>query len=562
MTSKGTRHHNACVPRDGSAASVAPPVRLAELVVGLSGVADLGMGLPLGSAARVTGVAVAVAERLGCRPGEVAGVFWAGLLQHIGCTAYSHEVSVLFADETAVKRISMATDFTRRREVVLGYLPSVTAAAPPGDRLHTLGSALLHSRSMTQGYRAANCEVAALVSGRLSLPEATGLGLLDVFEWWNGGGGPRGLRGEAISLVSRVVNAAGYAVFFDHLGGRDAVRRALAQRSGRYLDPAVVAVLLDRADELLAPTDAGNSSDRLLDVEPLPHRLVSQGRELDEVLRVFGEAADLKTPFLHGHCTAVSLLADGACRRLGLPDRQVTLARRAGLVADLGRVAVPSSVWEHPGALGTDAWQQVRLHPYQSEQVLARSAPLTELARLASSHHEHLDGTGYHRAAVAVQLPVTTRVLAAADRYAALVATRPHRPRLSPSAAASALWAGVRVGHLDPDAVQAVVACAEGGTSRRPRPPAGLTERQVEVLRVLAAGLSNRAIGNRLGISVRTAEHHVQDVYARIGVTSRAAAALFAMEHGLLGPEDVGSSADERSSPKAHPRRHGPAPAR
>src|SRR5688500_1210324 len=116
------------MPRDGVPGSAPPPVRLTELLVGLSGVADLGMGLPLGSAARSAGVAVAVAEGLGCSRDEVAGVFWAGLLQHIGCTAYSHEVSALFADETAVKRISLATDFTRPSEIVLGYLPSITAA--------------------------------------------------------------------------------------------------------------------------------------------------------------------------------------------------------------------------------------------------------------------------------------------------------------------------------------------------------------------------------------------------------------------------------------------------
>jgi DNA-binding CsgD family transcriptional regulator len=324
----------------------------------------------------------------------------------------------------------------------------------------------------------------------------------------------------------------------------------------------VVAALLDRTDGWLAPPGPSDSSDRLLAAEPLPYRLVPGGSELDEVLRVFGETADLKTPYLHGHCTQVSLLADGACRRLGLPDPDVALARRAGLVADVGRVAVPSSVWEHPGALGTDAWQQVRLHAYQSEQVLARSAPLRALARLAGSHHEHLDGSGYHRAAVAAQLPATTRVLAAADRYVALVADRPHRPRRSPAAAGAVLRAAVRAGHLDPNAVHAVMAGAEGSTRRRPRPPGGLTQRQVQVLRVLAAGLSNRAIGERLGISSRTAEHHVQDVYARIGVTSRAAAALFAMEHGLLGPQDVGGPTDERCPPQAHPRRGGPSPAR
>ncbi|MCV2491327.1 LuxR C-terminal-related transcriptional regulator [Geodermatophilus sp. YIM 151500] len=524
------------------------PVRLAELVVGLSGVADLGMGLPVGSAARVADVGVQLAGRLGCGRDDVAAVFWAALLQHIGCTGYSHEVSALFADETAVKRASLATDFTRPREFLLGYLPRIAAGAPPGDRLRSLRSALLHGRQMTRGYRAANCETAAGVAARLGLPAATRQGLLHMFEWWNGGGGPNGLRGGQISIVARVVNTAGYAVFFDRIGGPPAARTALARRSGGYLDPAAVAVLLAHAHELLTPQAAGDASDRLLAAEPTPCRLVPDGPALDEVLRVFGEAADLKSPFLHGHCTSVARLAEGACRRLGLPERAVVLARRAGLVQDVGRVAVPSSVWEHAGPLGSDAWQQVRLHAYQSEQVLSRSRHLADVARLAGSHHERLDGSGYHRGAAAAELPTAARVLAAADRYAALVAERPHRPPASAARAASELRADVRAGQLDPDAVQAVVAIAEGRRAdRSARLPAGLTARQLEVLLLLVRGTSNREIARRLTISTRTAEHHVQDVYGRIGVSSRAAAALFAMEHGLVQPAWMSSPADDRA---------------
>jgi DNA-binding NarL/FixJ family response regulator len=65
--------------------------------------------------------------------------------------------------------------------------------------------------------------------------------------------------------------------------------------------------------------------------------------------------------------------------------------------------------------------------------------------------------------------------------------------------------------------------------------PAGLSDREVEVLRLVARGLSNREIAQRLVVSPRTAEHHVQHIYSKIGVSSRAAAALFAMEHDLVG---------------------------
>jgi HD-GYP domain-containing protein (c-di-GMP phosphodiesterase class II) len=510
-----------------------PAIRLAELLVAFSAVADLGMGLPVGEAARTAFVAVELARRSGCSELEVSEVFYAALLQHIGCTAYSHEVSALFADETSIKRASLATDFTRPREILFDYLPRITRESPPGERIRTIRSALLHSGQMTVGYQRSNCETASLVAARLGLPAGVRTGLLDVFEWWNGAGGPRRLRGAEISLVSRLVNVAGYAVFFDALGGQQAAVQAIDQRSGGYLDPAIAATFIARAGQLLGPTAAGDLSDQLLAAEPRPHVLVA-AQDLDEVLRIFGETVDLKAPFLHGHCTGVSALAEGSCRRLGLPAEEVVRARRVGLVQDIGRVAVRSGIWEHPGRLGSDAWMQVRLHAYHSEQILGRCAPLAALGALAGTHHDRLDGSGYHRGAAGSQLSTTARVLAAADVYQALVSQRPYRTAHTAARAAAVLRTEAQAGRLDPDAVAAVQAVAEGSGGTRKARPAGLTERQVQVLRLIAQGQSNRSIAEQLVISPRTAEHHVQDVYARIGVSSRAAAALFAMQHGLL----------------------------
>jgi DNA-binding NarL/FixJ family response regulator len=150
-------------------------------------------------------------------------------------------------------------------------------------------------------------------------------------------------------------------------------------------------------------------------------------------------------------------------------------------------------------------------------------------------HHERLDGSGYHRGAARGAIPVAARVLACADAFAAMTAARPQRPALSADAAARTLLAERDAGRLDADAVAAVLDAA-GAPLRAPRAarPAGLTERQVQVLRLVAAGLSNPEIARRLVVSRRTAERHVQDIYARIGVATRAGAALFAMEHDLL----------------------------
>ena len=197
-----------------------------------------------------------------------------------------------------------------------------------------------------------------------------------------------------------------------------------------------------------------------------------------------------------------------------------------------------SRIWDKAKPLTTTERAQVELHPWHTEQVLSRVPELAGAARLAAQHHERLDGSGYHRGAVAAQLSIAARALAAADRYRGLVEERPHRPALTAEAAAAAVRDDVRRGLLDPDAVEAVLAAA--GLPRRARRslPGGLTRRQVDVLRLLAAGRSNREIAAELVISPRTAEHHVQDVYARIGVATRAGAALYAMEHGLLDRED------------------------
>jgi HD-GYP domain-containing protein (c-di-GMP phosphodiesterase class II) len=196
---------------------------------------------------------------------------------------------------------------------------------------------------------------------------------------------------------------------------------------------------------------------------------------------------------------------------------------------------VPNGVWEKPGALGSSDWERVRLHAYHSERILSRCAPLAECAPLAGMHHERLDGSGYHRGARTAAIPMAARVVAAADIFQAATQERAHRPGLSPDAAASELSAEAAAGRIDADAARAVIEAAGERPAVRVTRPAGLTDRQVEVLRLVARGLSNPEIARELVVSRRTAEHHVQDIYARIGVSSRAAAALFAMEHDLLG---------------------------
>jgi DNA-binding CsgD family transcriptional regulator len=207
----------------------------------------------------------------------------------------------------------------------------------------------------------------------------------------------------------------------------------------------------------------------------------------------------------------------------------------AGLVHDLGRVAVSATIWQRPGPLSDDDWEKVRLHPYHTERFLARAEHLARLGSVASLHHKRLDGRGYHRGASAGHLAFAARLLAAADLYQAMIEPRPHRPALPAEAAADQLAAEARRGRLDPQSVTAVCGAAGHRINARRRDwPADLTDREVEVLRLLATGLTNPEMAGLLHLSPKTVGHHVEHLYDKIGVSSRPAAALFAMEHDLL----------------------------
>jgi HD-GYP domain-containing protein (c-di-GMP phosphodiesterase class II) len=190
-------------------------------------------------------------------------------------------------------------------------------------------------------------------------------------------------------------------------------------------------------------------------------------------------------------------------------------------------------VWQKPGPLSADEWEEVRLHPYLTERVLSRSPFLSALAPVACAHHERLDGSGYHRGASGGELPLPARLLAAADTYHAMTEPRPHRRPLSPEEAAKELAREARTGRLDADAVTAVVEAA-GQRAPHLERPAGLTEREAEVVGMLARGLQTKQVARQLGISTKTADRHIQNAYRKVGVSTRAAATLFAMEHGLV----------------------------
>lgn len=511
-------------------------VRLADVLGGLSTVADLGYGLPPEEAMRSCLVATALARAAGLDDGQVAAVFYTALLRHIGCVGFSHEMAGFFGDDIQANRAGARTNFADPRDIFRTLIPETTRGMNVSASLKAATTIATRGPALGRRYETSSCEVARATARRLGLPDGVQHGLYQVFEWWNGRGAPRGLRADEIHPAARVARVAGDAVLFHRLGGTEVAVEALRRRAGSILDPRIVDMFTSRVDGFLHEA-TGDPRERLLAVEPGP-ALEVDAAGLPDMADAFGDLADLKTPFMHGHSKEVARLAGGAGTSLGLDADTLARVRVAAHLHDLGRVGIPNSVWEKQGALTSGEWEQVRMYPYHSERILATSHRLESLASVAGRHRERLDGTGYHRGCTAREIPVSARILACADAFQAMTQRRPHRIAMPPERAADELMAEVRAGRLDGDVAVAVLGVA--GQPRRPTGrddrPAGLSDREIEVLRLVADGYSNPQIAVRLGVSRRTAEHHVQHIYTKIGVASRAAAALFALEHELLPP--------------------------
>jgi HD-GYP domain-containing protein (c-di-GMP phosphodiesterase class II) len=493
------------------------------------------MGQPPEDAIRSCLLATSLARQMELGERDVGDVYYATLLQHVGCTAYAHETAALFGgNDIAVRAGGARIYFGDQREGLPFLVFELGKGATPLVRARAVITAISKGQQIDEELFRSNCEVALRTSQRLGLGAGVQRGLNEIYERWDGKGNPRRLSGDDIALPARFAQVASQAILFGRLGGPELASQVIRRRAGSALDPSIADAFLSHGRELLAEITSADASVAVIEAEPEPHRQITEPR-LDEVARAFADLIDLKSPFMHGHSVGVSELAEAAAANLGLTKDEVVCVRRAGLLHDLGRTGVPNGIWDKPGPLTATEWEQVRLHPYHSERILSRSTALAPLAALAGMHHERQDGSGYYRQATAAMIPNGARVLAAADAYQAMTQERPHRPALTPNAAAEQLSSEAAQGRLDAEAVRAVLEAAGHPPVRtRHAWPAGLSDREVQVLRLVARGHSNREIARLLWISPKTTGHHVQHIYAKIGVSTRAGAAMFAMQHDLI----------------------------
>ncbi len=512
-------------------------VRLSEVVAALSLGIDLGFGQPMEHVLRQCLIALRLAEELGVDDQTRESVYYAALLVNVGCHSDAHEQAKWFGDDIALKatKYTQATHGVRSAVAGLRMLGSGTESVLDRWRVG-LEFAVSGHRDLSAMIEH-HASMARRLGDDLGLSAQTLDALETSYEQWDGKGWPGQLRGDEVPIAARLAVLGEFTEVAHRLGGVDAARSLVRRQRGKLFDPRLTDALDTHAEILLSGLDAVDTWDAVIAAEPALMEGLS-GDRLDAALVAVADFVDLKSPYSLGHARAVADLAAEAGTAFGLPTDEVRTLYRAGLVHCFGKLGVSNTILDKPGPLGAGERERVRMIPYLTERMLRQSPGLASLATVAVQYGERLDGSGFPRSLVGGSISRSGRLLGAAHAYRSLREPRAHREAVPADRAAATLRAEVRSGRLDPEAVEAVLRAAGHRAARRRAGPAGLTPREIDVLRLLARGLSNKEVAERLAITRKTVANHVEHIYAKIGASSRAGAALFATRHGLLDDEE------------------------
>ena len=410
-------------------------IRLSEVVGALSYALDLVEGQPQGHASRSCLIGMRLAREIGLMPEDRSALFYALLLKDLGCSSNSSKVCYIFGADDRSAKCDLKTVDWRNTGKALGYI--ARNAVPGGPLLHRAGRML---RAVAGGKGEARelvklrCDRGATIAAEIGLPPLAADAIRSLDEHWDGGGYPRGLAGDAIPMLGRILGLAQTAEVFWNKGGPAAACEVAAERGGRWFDPELVRALVDGVGpdaDFWATLAAGDVKAQVSAIEPLGFVLNADAGTLDRLAGGFGQVIDAKSPWTFAHSTGVAEVALGIGRILGLPHTDLRDLRRAALLHDVGKLGVSNTILDKPGKLTPEEFAEIRKHPTYTYQILSRVAGISPIAEMAASHHERLDGKGYHRGVEGSALPRGAKILAVADMYEALAARRPYRSDLS-----------------------------------------------------------------------------------------------------------------------------------
>ncbi len=435
---------------DGVGPVVATSIPIAELLAALSHALDLTEGAPAGHTLRSCMIAMRIADTIGINSDDRTALYYAMLLKDAGCSSNAARITALFgADDHRVKPRMKIVDANHRLRLAIETFRTTGGGQGVGSRIsHFLGIA--RAGGVTRELIAIRCERGANIARQMGFPEATCDAIRSLDEHWNGNGHPTGLKGTAIPLLSRIANLAQTIDIFVGAQGVPSAMRMVKDRRKTWFDPQLSDLVLkwqrDASWWIWLRESSPEAEVASLELAT-PQRMVGASG-LDLVAQAFADIVDAKSPFTYRHSTNVSRWARALGAGFFTDETKLTRLSRAGLLHDIGKLGVSNTILDKAGPLVDEERSLMQAHPVHTWEILRRVNVFADFAKLASLHHEKLDGSGYPWQVPAEGLDLQARILVVADIFEAMTADRPYRAGM-PVAAALALLEKDRNTKLD-----------------------------------------------------------------------------------------------------------------
>lgn len=512
---------------------------LAELLCALSFATGLGFGGDMEHGLGSAYLGLQIADALTLADKEREAIFYGALLKDAACTACSAGIAAFFPDDEQVFLSDVILLDPSQISDMIKWLSGYVRPGPHFPRrMAKLLSFFAHCGSMVKEAMRSHCEVAELFARQLGFPDYVQQTLRFQWERWDGKGMAYGLKGPVIPRTARILHIAQVLDLVYRFGGPEATRTIAQEKRGTRFDPEGVDAFLalTQQEDFWRNFEHQSTQEALLARRPPTVADRPHEDQTERVCKALADFIDLKTPQSWHHSRFVAEVAEeiGAC--LGMKANELSKLRRAALVHDVGKVVVPVKILEKGEHLSSSEWETYRLHPYYTQRILERVEALQELAQAASADHEWINGQGYHRQLCGEQIPFHGRILAVANTYARLVKQQENQKKPAEVLPHMRSLVGVQ---FDRTCYDALVTSLSGRNGLRSSPPRtrhvdNLTEREIEVLRLLAQGQNTPRIARTLDISKKTVEHHLSHIYDKIGVTCRTAAVVYAVQHEIV----------------------------
>jgi HD-GYP domain-containing protein (c-di-GMP phosphodiesterase class II) len=418
---------------------------LSDILGAFSYALDLTEGQPEGHSLRCTWIAMRLADVLGIAGPARRDLYYAVMLKDLGCSSNAARIAELYlADDREFKQAykQIGTDLGS----VLGFVFKKTGEGHSFvERAKAIGHILKNGEAIARSLIQTRCVRGADIARKLRFSEDVAAAIYSLDEHWDGSGKPAGLAGDAIPLGSRIALLAQVVDTFHMCGGAPAALAEVASRSGSWLDPALCQAFVRLAEDgsIWRELWSDTMSAMVSAIEPPgPHMHVDEDY-LDDIAAAFGEVIDAKSPYTAGHSERVGAYADLVAQEMGMAAPQRRALRRAAILHDVGKLGVSSKILEKPGKLEADEWHVMQNHAMHTTAILSRVTALRDMAMIAGSHHERLDGAGYPLQLDARTISLETRIITVSDFYDALTADRPYRAAMLPAEALEIMQAEV-----------------------------------------------------------------------------------------------------------------------